>query len=402
MPLSESTRLDLEAIDAALAGEPVDPQYADLAELALLLADVRPELSPGGAATLERRLAALRPAPRPRGEARRPWFLRPALGAGLALAAIIAVLVVVLPQGGGGSSNGPLQPDSAHVSSSAAATSAASAPAHSASGASAAGSSASAGSTAGSGSKAASGSSASSGASIPTPRSNGRRVVQSSQLSLTAPARRIGTVAQELFDVVGTERGIVKHSQVSSGSGAYASFTLSIPTANLAATLSRLAQLHDAQVASSSASSSDVNSQYLDDRRRLADAKTLRQSLLTQLQAASTATAIDSLKQQISHAEAAIARDEAAINRLQGQISFSAVSVTISAANSAAPAPAQARSGFTLRRAVHDALDVLKVSAGAALIVLAVLIPLAGLVALLAAVRSGWRRHERERALDTD
>ena len=44
----------LDAIDATLAGEPVDPQYAELAELALLLADERPGVDPVFAHNLDR------------------------------------------------------------------------------------------------------------------------------------------------------------------------------------------------------------------------------------------------------------------------------------------------------------------------------------------------------------
>ncbi len=322
MPLPEETRLELAAIDAALAGDAVDPQYAELAELALLLADAKPELSPGGAAALDLRMAALGPEPRPRREARRRWFLRPACGAGLALALVVALLVFVIPHGGGSSSS------SGYVNGAAS---------------SSGGASSSASSSSGSVSSSSAGRSAAPASAPPTPRSNGRRIVQTAQLSLRATNARIATVAQELFDVVGSERGIVKHSQISTGTSGYASFTLSIPTANLSATLNRLTELRYAQVASSSASSTDVNNQYLDDQRKLADATALRRSLLTQLAAATTTGAIDSLKHRITDAESTIATDEASVNRLQGQISLSAVSVTISAGDPVNPSSPQRR-----------------------------------------------------------
>ena len=393
MPLPEQTVRELEAIDAALAGEAVDPEYADVAELALLLADSRPALPPARATALDGRFAALA-AGRPKSArqarqaapAGRPWFLRPAWGAGLAVVATLVVLVIVLPKGGGTTNSSSFSGSSSSAGASGAAN--ASGSVHTP---------ASAGTT-----KAASALGASAPAevlTVPTPQANGRRIVQSSQLSLTAANPRIATVAQELFNVVGSEQGIVKHSQVSTGTAGYASFTLSIPTANLSATLARLAQLRYAKVASSSASTTDVNTQYLDDQRRLADAKALRSSLLIQLQAAVSTAAIDSLDTQIKDAESTITKDESVVNGLQGRISYSAVSVTISAAGVVAPAR-KSSGGFTLRRSAHDALDVLKVAAGVALIVLAILVPLGLLAVLVAWLTFGWRRHRRERTLD--
>ncbi|MGH2889315.1 MAG: hypothetical protein ACRDNJ_06785, partial [Solirubrobacteraceae bacterium] len=46
----------LLAIDATLAGEPADPEYAELAELALLLHDQRPTPEPAFASVLDARV----------------------------------------------------------------------------------------------------------------------------------------------------------------------------------------------------------------------------------------------------------------------------------------------------------------------------------------------------------
>jgi hypothetical protein len=382
MPLPEHVSLELDVIDASLRGEAVDPEFAELAELALLLADSRPELSAAGATELDRRFNGLSaPVVPPR--RRRPWFLRPAFGAGLAVAVALGAAVVVLPLGGGSSSNSKanfnsFSPSSVSSSSASGSSSAPSTASHSSSG---------------------SAGSAQSLTAVPTPQSNGRRIVQSSQLSLTAPSSRLATVSQELFNAVGAEQGIVKHSQVSTGAGGLASFTLSIPTQNLSATLSRLAQLRYASVASSTATTSDVNSQYLDDQRALADAKALRRSLLTQLQAATTTAAIDSLKTQIQGAESTIAADEKTLDSLQSRISYSAVNVQINASNNVVT-PGSGGGGFTFKKAGHDALRVLVVAAGVALIILAVLIPVGLVAALVAWLAFGWRRQRRERALD--
>ena len=44
---------ELDAIDATLAGEPVDPRHAELAELALLLAAEKPEVRPEFARSMD-------------------------------------------------------------------------------------------------------------------------------------------------------------------------------------------------------------------------------------------------------------------------------------------------------------------------------------------------------------
>src|SRR5437868_469282 len=56
-PMDPDVAAALDAIDSTLAGEPVDPRYAELAELALLLADERPAVDAVFAHTLDERVA---------------------------------------------------------------------------------------------------------------------------------------------------------------------------------------------------------------------------------------------------------------------------------------------------------------------------------------------------------
>src|SRR5688572_23553644 len=97
--LTDEQRDELDAIDRALAGEPVDPQ---LRELAALVRDVRataPEMSPAFAARLEHDVQEGFPASQERVpvSVRRPfagrrWLALPAAGS---LAAVLVALVVV-------------------------------------------------------------------------------------------------------------------------------------------------------------------------------------------------------------------------------------------------------------------------------------------------------------------
>src|SRR5947209_20376455 len=102
-PIDPEILAQLDAIDATLAGEPVDRQHAEVAELALLLAAGRPQVDREFAATLDARVErrfAPRPGPAPAQTGRRPWSFGQL--AGLAVAAVTAIVVVVVVSSGGG------------------------------------------------------------------------------------------------------------------------------------------------------------------------------------------------------------------------------------------------------------------------------------------------------------
>ncbi len=63
MPLDPEVERELEAIDRAVAGEPVDPDLEPLAELARALSEERPDTDPGFAADLDQRVADGFPGP---------------------------------------------------------------------------------------------------------------------------------------------------------------------------------------------------------------------------------------------------------------------------------------------------------------------------------------------------
>ena len=72
-------------------------------------------------------------------------------------------------------------------------------------------------------------------AAAPTPPGNGRKIIQSAQLTLTAAPAKVETVAQEVFDVVGRESGVVRSSNVTATGGldSSAEFELSVPSSSL-------------------------------------------------------------------------------------------------------------------------------------------------------------------------
>jgi Domain of unknown function (DUF4349) len=234
--------------------------------------------------------------------------------------------------------------------------------------------------------------------------------VQSARLALSTRPGKVDAVAQQVFDVVGSEKGYVANSSVTATGNADsgADIQLSVPSANLQQTLIALTQLRGATVVSSTNSSHDITGQVGGAGRRLAEARALLRSLLGRLANAYTSEQIDSLKAQIRDANATIDRDQAALNGLHRQVQDSRIALTI---QGSAPASgghggsgsgfgSGSGSGFTLHRAGHDAVRVLVVAAGVLLIALAVAIPVALVGALVAWLWLRLRRHRRESALD--
>lgn len=415
----------LEAIDATLHGDPVDPIHAELAELALLVRAQRPEPELGFAAELDQRVrerfAARGEAAAPvRGSSRRWWVLAPA--AGLAASVAVAVVIVVT-QSSGSTGGGPVRSFSV-------ASSAASAPSAAVQRAS---TNSASGHTAGT-VKAASGTvfldskgvahapangvpSLAANAPVATtattpsapvygpavvlaPLSNGRKITQSGELSLTTAASRIDAVAQEVFDVAGRENAIVQNSTVTEGQGGYAQIQLSIPSGSLSQAMAELSSLPYAHVSSRTDQTQDVNNQYESDVRALSDARALRTALLHQLANATSTAQVDSLTAQIHDAEASISSDEATLRGLNHQIDYSQVDVTINGGVLVTASGHKSTGGFSISKGAHDAGRVLTVAAGVALIAAAAAVPIALLGALAMWVALVVLRRRREHALD--
>jgi hypothetical protein len=397
-PIDPEVAASLDAIDAVLAGEPVGAEYAELAEIALLLTAERPQPPPSFAERMdervERRFAPVAPPVAP-GKPRR-WLAGfwPAAGAMAAgVAVIVGIAIVALGHNG-----------SSSMSSSSSSALLDATPAPSAGGAaSSAGAAESSAAARAPAASAASGSAGSTGAPSLQPPTTGRKVVQSAQLQLAAAPSRIDDVAQEVYDVIGELNGIVERSTVTQtgGSDGSADFQLSVPSASLGQAMSRLSSLRYASVLSRTDASQDITDQYGAARRALADARALRTSLLKQLAHASTTEQIDSLKAQIRDAEASISSDEATLARLNRQVGFSQLGLDISARSAPAPAAHHGAGGFGIARAAHDAGRVLTVAAGVALIAIAGLTPVALVAALLWWLGSAVRRRRREQALDS-
>ena len=395
--LTPDVERELAALDDALAGRPVAPDLAELGDLALLLRDDRPEPGPSFGPALDAKVArGFRDRdPRRRASGRR-WsaWLMPAMGV-TACVLLVAVIAITAANGPAG------MPSSSGDSGGQAATT-------SARESTAAQDDSSAGASAASADRAAPDLLAEpqSPGSVPpapgdgSPGSDGRahrKVERSASLTLAARPRDIDTVSARVQDVTRQQGGFVVSSTVSSfADGGDGTFQLRIPTRNLDAAMAALARL--GKVRERAQRSEDITAESVSARSRLTDAKTERKSLLAQLADAVTLTETASIRARLALVSREIEQARAGLRRVTNRAAFSTVRVTLVADASAAPAPDEG--SWTPGDAARDALRVLEVAAGIALIVLALGVPLA-LLAALAMLTARWtRRRRREHALD--
>jgi hypothetical protein len=174
---------------------------------------------------------------------------------------------------------------------------------------------------------------------------------------------------------------------------------LRVPERNLDATMAALARL--GSVRDRAQRTEDITAQAVSARDRLQDARAERRGLLRQLEDATTLTAASALRARLRDVSAEIEAARAGPRRVNNRAAFATVTVTLLADAAAAPAGEEEDDGvWGPGDAADDALRVLEVIAGVALIALAALLPIAIVViALWLAARWGSRRG-RERALD--
>jgi hypothetical protein len=361
--------LELEAVDNALAGRYVAPEHAELAELALLLRDDRPEPEPAWATHLDRRVEARFPS-RPRERKYRVWLRNVSPALGLAACVLLVIGLATVTPGGddeesgagtaasdsGGEVMEPLRKegradidvpglDSAPRSS----------------------------------------------GDASSDRRRNRAEQRSASLTLAAPRREIDSVATRIGEVAANLGGFVQSSSVSSNEGG--SLDLRVPSDRLEQAIQRISRL--GRVRELERRSVDITSNVVSARERLSDARAERKSLLEQLANAVTVNETESIRARLEIVSREIAAARRSLRRVNNQANFADVSVQL------VPRSGDVDEGaWTPGDAFDDALRVLEVGAGVLVIASAVLLPIA-LVWLLAWLgRRAVVRRRRERALD--
>ena len=378
-PLDPAVAAELEALEAALAGDP-----AAEPELAALVRGVRaeaPAMAPGFRARLDERVErGFERAPRRRLQSLRPMI--PALSvAGCVLAALVAVVL----SAGGGSSDDAGSAGAGRA-----------APAQTESSDSAKSSGAGGGSTSGS---AGGGSSSAPALAAPAPSAPARqrRVERSTRLELTTTD--VQAASDGVVRATQATGGFVQSSQVATGDGrSTASFVLRVPTSRLDDGLARLTKL--GHVRSLQQSADDITNVYNGASTRLAEARATRRGLLRALSKATTGQEVSSLRARIADNRRALQRYQRELNAVRNRANYATIGLELTGvARKQAAVPGGG--SWTPGDAAHDAVRVLEVSAGVALIALAVLVPLTLVGAAGGFAAVAVRRRRREAALSS-
>jgi hypothetical protein len=193
--------------------------------------------------------------------------------------------------------------------------------------------------------------------------------------------------------------GFVQSSQVSTGDGRpTASFVLRVPTSRLDDALARLSRL--GHVRSLQQSADDITNVYNGASTRLAEARAERRGLLRALAKATTAAQIASLRARIADNRRALQRDQRELDAVRNRANYATIGLELTGvARKHATVPSGGP--WTPGDAAHDAVRVLEVSAGVALIALAVLLPLSLVGAAGGFAAVAVRRRRREAALSS-
>jgi Domain of unknown function (DUF4349) len=394
-PMSELAGGELAVVDAALRGEAVAAEHAELAELALLLHDDRPRPRPQFIAALDREIqqrVSRRPA-RPSPHRAGPVRLRRRVGRHHLLAACAVMLIAAVAVGALALTAGrshttprgtPLDAEAHSTPAVAHSTAAVARPATPAS---------------------AGGRSGGIAANRPRPdvpaaqaASPARSVEHTATLQLGVPSGQIQSASQQVFSIASSFHGYVQQSSTTSGHEreGSASFQLRVPSASLPGALAAISQL--GRVMSETNTTSDVTEQLGSLRRSLGDARAERTALLGQI-ARAEPEKLASLHARLGEVEARISNLQAQLGSLSSQVASTPISLTLS---SEAPASPGSSGTLTPGGAVHDAGEILSTALAVLLIALAATLPLALAVALGWSALSSIRRRQREQALDSE
>jgi hypothetical protein len=385
---------ELAAVDAALAGEPVDRDLAELAELSLLLRAERPKPRPGFTDDLDSLASrAFRPvdspaegktaAPRER-RFHRSFAHRRALPLAIGtVASMFIVVTAVLSSGVLSTSSSqdatpsPTPRSTPRVNGGTPSDARSAAPEAKVS------------------PPALSAPTVPSAPTAIAPRAPGRKVERAASLTLAPPSDEVEKVADDVIRVTDRYQGFVLRSTVSGGESGSAggSLDLRIPADRLQPAIRDLSAL--AHVRERTQNAEDVTGAYVSRRHRLDEALAERRALLRRLARALTTNETASIRARLRLANREIAAARRSLHALRERVSYARVTVAI--------APDYSESGgggSTLGDALDDARSILGTSLAVALVSLAVLMPLSivflgGWVAARRVVRG-----RRERALD--
>ncbi|HEX6115976.1 MAG TPA: DUF4349 domain-containing protein [Solirubrobacterales bacterium] len=385
--LSDEARRELDALDRALAGEPVDAELDAVAKLARDMRAMRPEPSGEFATRLDDRVEDGFP-PEPGSAASpaarlREWLagVRPAriVAPAGAMATLVIVVSVAVIQSGGGDATTPVEETRGG------APAAPAIPEDAAGGAVG---------------------EAAPGIAVPgdqeqfaVPAPSGdrvapnedRKVERSASLALSTDGDGFADVTDGVVAVTDRYDGFVLSSeQSSSGDSSRAEFDLRIPSGDLSAALADLSEL--AHVESRTEDALDITAPAANARQQLTDARAQVEGLLTQLAEADSPKETDRIQARLDIARSDVAAAKAEVRGLARRANFSDVRVTVTSDGGG-------DGDWGVEEAIDDIGDGLSTAGGVALVAAAIVLPIGLVIALIAFVWRRTVRRGRERAL---
>jgi len=219
---------------------------------------------------------------------------------------------------------------------------------------------------------------------------------RSAFLALKTGTEDVRDVSDRAIQITESAGGVVLSSQLTEREmRATATIDIQVPTRELDGVLDQLTDL--ATVESLNEAAVDITRPFVSARDELRDARAERKELLKALGNASTDEETEAIRKQLKQARREISRAEAAFDNIARRARNSQVGLEITGT------PDGGGDGsWSLGDAADDALSALKTVAGVMLIAAAILAPIALLAVVVALVTRAVRQGRRERALDEE
>jgi len=231
------------------------------------------------------------------------------------------------------------------------------------------------------------------------PETTPRDVIASASLTLSTTPDKVATVTDRVIRVIDGLGGFVQSSETSqSGNSASATMVVKIPSGKLETGLAQLSKL--ANVKARTQQSEDVTDQKSALEAAVRDARADRNGLRARLAKATTDKERSRLRALLDRSSRRVTRAERRVASLGQEVSYATVDLQIQGDRKPGAVPVKPGDKWGPGDALKDAGRVLEVIAGVVLIGLAILVPVAILVALGAAAGRVITRRRRERALE--
>lgn len=223
-----------------------------------------------------------------------------------------------------------------------------------------------------------------------------RQVERTSTLDVGVAPDSVQSASQRVFTLVSAFGGYVVQSSVNSGGAGQegSTFDIRVPSAKLAAAIAALAHL--GHVRSENDTTNDVTDQLGSLQRSLGGLRAERASLLRQLAAATEAQQVAKLRAQLHGLEVRISQAQGALRALTTRINYTSLALSLTPESSAGTASGDLTPG----KAAHAALRILDAALAVLVIGAAVVLPLAAAIVAAWVAITLMRRRLREQALD--